>query len=249
MKGSFGLGSFRGIQIKTDFGLVLILGLFASLLAIMLFPYTNPTWNPPARWVVAAVVTFMLFVAILVHEMAHALVSNILGLRVEKISLFIFGGKTQVEGFPDRAVTDLLMALAGPAINLFLFLALILLAKILGWLHVPESVIMALNYGAYVNIILVLFNMVPIFPLDGGRVLRALIWRFNGNCQSATKIAAMTGDICGYIMILGGLYLIPAGEYLIAVWLVFNGWYVHRLSQSGFKGDQDAGFAEGLKPD
>ncbi len=234
MKGSFVLGSIKGIRIKSDFGCVLILGLFASLLAAIYFPHTYPAWTPPVRWTVALVISFMLFISVLLHELSHALVSANFGMPVKEISLFIFGGMTRIESIPDRPVMDIQMALSGPAMNLFLYLFLLLGAKILGLFHVPEAITLSLVYSAQANIILLIFNLVPVFPLDGGRVLRALIWHFKKDFQWATKIAANAGNGFGYIMIIFGLYLIPAGEYLFAVWFVLNGWYIHRLSQSGY---------------
>ncbi len=234
MKSSFALGSIRGIQIKSDCGCVIVLGLFGALLAALYFPQAHPTWNPQARWVVGMVISTMLFISILIHELSHSLVSYRFGLKVERISLFILGGKTQIEGLPPRPGIDLQMALSGPAVSLLLYLSLSLLALILGRSGVPETLKMAVFYSAQVNIILVLLNIIPIFPLDGGRVLRAIIWHIKGDFYQATKVAAATGNGFGWIMILTGLYLILAGDYLLAIWFAFNGWYLQRLALSGY---------------
>ncbi|MEQ8201763.1 MAG: site-2 protease family protein [Syntrophomonadaceae bacterium] len=233
MKGSFALGSIRGIQIKSDFGCVLVLGSFGAMLAALYFPLAHPGWDPYIRWTVGMVIALVLFISVLVHELSHSLVSCRFGLQVERISLFIFGGKTQIAGLPARPAVDLQMALSGPAVSLLLYLLLLLSAKILGWLGVSEAVTMACFYSAQVNIILVLFNIVPIFPLDGGRVLRAIVWHVKGDFHSATRLAAATGNGFGWLMILAGLYLILAGDYLLAIWFAFNGWYIRRLALSG----------------
>ena len=225
VKGSFTLGRVGGVQIKADLGWVLILGLVAAGLANLYFPQAHPGWTAAIRWMVGSITALMLLVSVLVHELAHTLASNRLGMPVTKISLFIFGGMTQIESLPEWPSIDLKTALSGPAMTLLLYLSLILLSNILGYLNVSEIVVMALFYGAQINLVLLLLNMVPVFPLDGGRVLRALIWRFKGDFQSATKIAAATGNGFGYILILIGLYLILLREYLFAVWFIFNGWY------------------------
>ncbi len=233
MKSSFGLGSIRGIQISSDIGCFLVIGSFAALLAALYFPLAHPAWAPQARWTVAAVIAVVLFLSVLVHELSHSLVSRRFGLQVGKISLFVFGGKTQIEGLPTRPGMDLQMALSGPAVSLLLYLALSLLAWIMKQLGVSEVVTMTCFYCALINIILVLFNIVPVFPLDGGRVLRAMIWHIKGDFHKATRIAAITGSGFGWMMVLVGLYLILTGDYLLAVWFAFNGWYIHRLALSG----------------
>ena len=234
MKGSFTLGRVRGIQVKADLGWVLILGLIASGLANLYFPQAHPGWTAAIRWMVGIITALMLLVSVLVHELAHTSVSNRLGMPVRHISLFIFGGMTQIESLPERPSIDLKTALSGPAMTLLLFLSLILLSEIFDYFGASEIVVMALFYSAQINLVLLLLNMIPVFPLDGGRVLRALIWHFKGDFRSATKIAATTGNGFGYILILIGLYLILSRDYLFAIWFIFNGWYIHRLSQKGF---------------
>lgn len=234
MKGSFTLGRVRGVQVKADLGWVLILGLVASGLTNLYFPQAHPGWTAAIRWMVGIITALMLLVSVLVHELAHTLASNRLGMPVKQISLFIFGGMTQIESLPERPSIDLKTALSGPAITLLLFMSLTLMSKIFGYLNALKVIVMAVFYSAQINLVLLLLNMVPVFPLDGGRVLRALIWHFKGDFQSATKIAAATGNGFGYILILIGLYLILSRDYLFAVWFIFNGWYIHRLSQKGF---------------
>lgn len=204
------------------------------MLAAVYFPLAHPVWGPQARWMVGMVISLMLFISILIHELSHSLVSCHFGLRVERISLFIFGGKTQIQGLPARPGIDLQMALSGPAVSLLLYLSLSLLALILGSFVVPETLRMAVYYSAQANMILVLLNIIPIFPLDGGRVIRAIIWHIKGDFHKATKIAAATGSGFGWMMILTGLYLVLTGDYLLAIWFAFNGWYIQRLALSGY---------------
>lgn len=234
MKGSVTLGRVRGVEVKADLGWVLILGLVASGLTNLYFPQAHPGWTVAVRWMVGIITALMLLVSVLVHELAHTLASNRLGMPVKNISLFIFGGMTQIESLPERPSIDLKTALSGPAMTLLLFLSLLLLSKMFGYLNASEVIVMALFYSAQINLVLLVLNMVPVFPLDGGRVLRALIWHNKGDFQIATKIAAATGNGFGYMLILIGLYLILSRDYLFAVWFIFNGWYIHRLSQKGF---------------
>jgi Zn-dependent protease len=155
-----------------------------------------------------------------------------LGIPVRRITLFIFGGIAQIEGEPDEPSVEFKMAIAGPAMSVFLYIFLLLLARVFGFLGSTNVVIAALTYIAQVNLILAIFNLVPAFPLDGGRILRSVLWYLKGDYQSATRIAATMGNMFGILLIIIGIYWFLTGDIINGIWFAFIGWYIHRISRS-----------------
>ena len=235
MKGSVVIGKFKGIQIEVNSSWLVIFGLVTFMLATNYFPQNYPDWNPVLRWILGSIIALLLFVSVLLHELSHSLVSISLGIQVKKISLFIFGGIAQMEKEPDEPSKELKIGIAGPAMSVFLFILLMLLTNIFAFFGTPEIIIVPLTYVAQVNLILAIFNMVPAFPMDGGRVLRALIWHFSGNLQNATKIAASLGGVFGYFLIFTGIFWIMTGNLINGIWFAFIGWYINQASQSSYQ--------------
>ncbi|MFA4884776.1 MAG: site-2 protease family protein [Desulfotomaculaceae bacterium] len=235
MKGSVVIGKFKGIQIEVNSSWLVIFGLVTFMLATNYFPQNYPDWNPVLRWILGRIIALLLFVSVLLHELSHSLVSISLGIQVKKISLFIFGGIAQMEKEPDEPSKELKIGIAGPAMSVFLFILLMLLTNIFAFFGTPEIIIVPLTYVAQVNLILAIFNMVPAFPMDGGRVLRALIWHFSGNLQNATKIAASLGGVFGYFLIFTGIFWIMTGNLINGIWFAFIGWYINQASQSSYQ--------------
>jgi Zn-dependent protease/CBS domain-containing protein len=235
MRGSIGIGKVKGIQIEVNASWLVIFGLVTFMLATSYFPQNYPDWDPVSRWMLGSIIALLLFVSVLLHELSHSLVAISLGMQVKKISLFIFGGIAQIEGEPDQPRKELQMAIAGPAMSVFLFILLMLLAKILTSFGAPEVVVVPLTYMSQVNLILAIFNLVPAFPMDGGRVLRALIWHFSGNLQNATRIASSIGGMFGYFLIFLGIFWALTGNLINGIWFAFIGWFISQASQSSFQ--------------
>jgi Zn-dependent protease/CBS domain-containing protein len=235
MKSSVVIGKVRGIQIEVNTSWLVIFGLVTFMLATNFFPQNYPDWHPLMRWLLGSMIALLLFVSVLLHELSHSLVSISLGIQVKKISLFIFGGVAQMEKEPDAPGQELRIAVAGPAMSVFLFVLLTLLTAIFANFGASELVIVPLTYVAQVNLILAVFNMVPAFPMDGGRVLRALIWRFSGNLQNATKIASSMGGMFGYFLIFTGIFWIVTGNVINGIWFAFIGWYINQASQASYQ--------------
>lgn len=235
MKGSFVIGKIKGIQIEIHASWLIVFGLVSFVLATNYFPQNHPDFDPSLRWFLASLMALLLFVSVLLHELSHSVVSIREGIEVKKISLFIFGGLAQMEGEPDNPTKELKIAIAGPAMSVMLFLIFTILANVLSLLGASEIVLIPISYIGTVNLILAIFNLVPAFPLDGGRVLRALIWHYKGNLQLATKIASSFGGFFGYFLMFLGIFWVFSGAFLSGIWFVFIGWFINQASQSSYQ--------------
>lgn len=235
MKGSITVGKIKGIEIQINISWLVIFGLVTYMLASSYFPVNYPDWGTGARWVLSAVISLMLFASVLLHELSHSLVSISLGVPVKKISLFIFGGVAEIEKEPDSPSKELKIAAAGPAMSIFIFIFFTGLAIGLDAIGAPETVVVPLSYVASMNLVLAIFNLVPAFPLDGGRVLRATIWQIKGDLQLATRIASSMGTIFGYLLIFTGVFWVFTGYLINGIWFMFIGWFLTQSSQSSYQ--------------
>ncbi len=229
MKSSLRLGAIAGIEIGVHHTWLLAVGLITWSLATMLFPSYYPRWDARAYWLVGAVAALLLFVCVLLHELSHSLVARALGMPVAGITLFIFGGVSNIRGEADEPGDEFWMAVVGPLTSLALAGLAWLLA--LGLRHAGTPVVAVLNYLATVNFLLALFNLVPGFPLDGGRILRSLLWAVTGDLRKATRIAARIGQAIAALFISGGVVLSFQAP-LNGIWLVFIGWFLLSAAQA-----------------
>ncbi|MDD2234463.1 MAG: site-2 protease family protein [Desulfitobacteriaceae bacterium] len=235
MKSSFSIGRIKGIQLEINLSWFIVFALVIFSLATGYFPQNYPDWDPVLKWILSGIIALLLFISVLLHELSHSLVSISLGIDVRKISLFIFGGIAQMEKEPDEPVKELKIAVAGPATSILLYILFILLANISAALGSSEVIIVLLTYVASVNLVLAIFNLVPAFPLDGGRVLRAIIWYLSGNLQNATRIASSMGSIFGYFLIFIGIFGVLSGIFISGIWFIFIGWFIIQASQSSYQ--------------
>jgi len=235
MKRSLVIGSVRGIEIEVHISWLIVFALITWTMATTFFPQSYPDWSASTQWALSAIIALLLFVSVLLHELSHSLVSIKMGNEVKKITLFIFGGVAHLEDEPDHPLNELKMAIAGPAMSIFLGLLLMLTANLLGTAGAPEQVTVPLAYMADVNLILAIFNLVPAFPLDGGRVLRAIIWHFKGDLRLATKIASSAGALFGYMLIFSGVFVLMAGDFINGIWVAFIGWFIQQMSQASYQ--------------
>jgi Zn-dependent protease/CBS domain-containing protein len=230
MSGSFRIGKIAGIEIDINWSWIVILVLLTVSLATGWFPQLFRGWSTATYWIVSLISALLLFVSVLLHELAHSLVARRSGLQVKNITLFIFGGVSNIEQEPKSPGVEFWMALVGPLTSLLIGAVCYLLLLPLRGTHSPLEAI--LFYLAVTNILLGLFNLIPAFPLDGGRVLRALVWKISGSLQTATRAASISGQVIAFLFILGGLWLIFGGDVLDGVWIGFIGWFLLSAAQS-----------------
>jgi Zn-dependent protease len=232
MKSSLRLGKILGIPIGVNYTWFIVFALVTFTLASGYFPSRYPGWGTAGYLSVGLLTSLLFFASVVWHELAHSVVALAWGIPVKSITLFIFGGVASIERDPDRPLAEFLIAIAGPLSSLFLALAfggLWLVGRVL-------SVTPLAGLGYYlatINLWLALFNMIPGFPLDGGRVFRSLVWALSGSMTRATKWAATSGRVIAVLMIVGGGLLFLTGNWGSGLWLAFIGWFLdNAASQS-----------------
>jgi Zn-dependent protease len=226
-KQSVALGTFFGIPIQLDYSWFLIFILLTWLLASSYFPAEYANWPLAEYWILGAVTAGMFFASVLLHELGHSLVARANGIPVRSITLFVFGGVSQITKEPARPLTDFLVASAGLMISLLLAAVCGLIAVVVRGI---PPLLAVFQYLTYINIVLLAFNVIPGFPLDGGRMFRAVVWGVTGKYERSTVIAAMVGRIIAFGFILIGVWLIFFGSFLNGLWIVFIGWFLESAS-------------------
>jgi len=220
-RGSFPIGSIAGIRIGLHPTWLIIAVLVTFSLSFGQLPAIFPGWSPLAYVAVGAALAGLFFASVLAHELSHALVARRLGIDVKDITLFIFGGAATMEREAETPREEAVVSLAGPACSL------VIAGVLLGiWLLAPDHAVGLLAGGlGLLNLSLALFNVIPAFPMDGGRVLRALLWRWRGDRFVATRGAAAVGRAFGYLLIVIGIWWALAGS-LGNLWLALIGWFI-----------------------
>ncbi|MBV7331572.1 site-2 protease family protein [Chloroflexi bacterium TSY] len=221
------LGNVLGIPIGLDYSWFLIVGLITWSMAASYYPGEFSDWSAPLYWIVGAATAIMLFVSVLLHELGHSMVALRYKIPVNRITLFIFGGVAEIGKEPSHATAEFWIALAGPAVSL----ALAAIFRVLEPVVADVTPLFALvKYLAYINGMLALFNLVPGFPLDGGRVLRAAIWGMTDNLHRATVFAANTGRFIAYFFIISGVFQMFSGSFANGLWIAFIGWFLENAA-------------------
>lgn len=236
MKAHVKFGRIAGISIGLHYSWFIIAVLIALSL-VQHFHAVDPQWSRTVVWMAAAVTSVLFFVALLLHELAHSLVAKARGLRVRAITLFALGGVSQIESEARDAKSEFWIAIAGPITSVVIGLVLLGTAWLGGWLVAggPATPLTSvLVWLGNINILLAAFNMVPGYPLDGGRVLRALIWSVTHNADRATRLAAKVGQAVAFLFILAGLWRFFVGANFGGLWLAFIGWFLLDASRASY---------------
>ncbi len=221
------LATVFGIQIEIDYSWFLVFGLLIWTLAAGYYPNDFPDWPSAQYWVVGAVTAVLFFASVLLHELGHSIVALYHKVPVKRITLFVFGGAAQIDEQPPNARAEFLIAVAGPVVSIILGSSLVLTQLILP----DESIGLGIvRYLAVINLALAFFNMIPGFPLDGGRVLRSAIWYSTGNFSRATGIAASIGQLVGYAFMGLGILELLLGFVVSGLWIAFIGWFLSRVA-------------------
>lgn len=231
-----GIKIFRilGIQVSLDYTWFIVFVLFAWSLSYGYFPFRHPGLPTGTYLTMGILSATLLFVCVLIHEFSHSYTANRLGMDIHEITLFIFGGVAQLTKEPEDAATELKIAIAGPAASLVLGLLFYGAAVLVD----PEAYPLlrsVLGYLALINFILLAFNMIPGFPLDGGRVFRALWWLKTGDLNTATRVASNIGKGFAIFLIVMGFIQIFTGNFVGGLWFVFIGVFVQQAAESGYQ--------------
>ena len=230
MPGTFAIGRIFGIRIEINYSWLIILVLLTASLALGWFPAVFPFWSTTAYWIVAIISAVLLFASVLAHELAHSLVARLRHIAVSSITLFVFGGVSNIEQEPRNAGAEFEIAVVGPITSLVI--GGICWAIGLAVAPVNAYVAAVLGYLAISNVLLGIFNLIPGFPLDGGRVLRAILWAATGSLQRATRWAARVGQVVAFLFILWGIWQLFAGNFLGGIWIGFIGWFLLNAAQA-----------------
>jgi Zn-dependent protease/CBS domain-containing protein len=251
-RAGFGIGRIFGIHVRIDWSWLFIFLLVTWNLAFV-FSQLHPEWNLGLRWGLAVLASLLFFFSVLAHELAHSLVARARGIPVRNITLFLFGGVSNIEREPKTPKGEFLIAIVGPITSIVLGGLLVMIAVLLGapqdtafsptgFLTEAGPAITLLLWLGSINVLLGIFNMVPGFPLDGGRVLRSIFWSITGNFRRATRYASRVGQFVAWIFIVAGIAMIFGlqipffGSGLIGgVWLAFIGWFLNSAAAQSYR--------------
>lgn len=254
MRDGIRIGRIFGINIYLDWSWIFIFLLVTWSLAVGVFPEWHPDWSPGLNLTVAAVASLLFFASVLLHELSHSLVAKARGLPVRSITLFLFGGASNIEREPHDPKTEFLMAVVGPITSIalgfiFLFLGGIFIASDMsGMMDAPVVTFSKLSPLASllmwlgpINIFVGLFNLLPGFPLDGGRILRSILWAATNNLRKATLWAAGVGHLIAWLLIISGMAMAFGATILFfgtglinGLWLIFLGWFLNSAASQSY---------------
>lgn len=226
MRTSIRIGKVAGIAIGFNWSFLVIAWLITWSLATSALPEAVPGHGDGEYWAAGVAIAVLFFASLLTHELAHSVVARREGVTVTEITLWMLGGVSKFESDPDTADDELRMAAVGPLTSLALFFAFGLITTAAVLLGLPELIVAVPSLVSALNLMIGVFNLVPAFPLDGGRVLRAFLWRRHGDKLAATRSAAQTGRLLGSLMIGLGLLLAMSGAPFNGVWLAFIGLFI-----------------------
>jgi len=248
----FRLGKILGIVIDIDWSWILIFFLVTWNLAFGIFPAFHPQWSLFLNLAMGVIASLLFFGSVLLHELAHSTVAKARGIPVSKITLFLFGGVANIQKEPTSPKTEFLMAVVGPLTSIILGLIFVFLGgintalQIFGNFETSFSKLSPLStlliWLGTINILVALFNLIPGFPLDGGRVLRSIIWFVTKNFQKATFYASITGQSIAWLFIFMGISMIFGVSFpffgsglLAGVWIAFIGWFLKNAASASFE--------------
>lgn len=230
--GNFSIGTIRGIRILINWTWIGIFILVAWSLAVGYFPSHFKHWPIGEYWAVGVAAALLLFISVLIHELSHSFVAQARGLPVSTITLYIFGGVSNLTREPASPGEEFWIAIAGP-------LSSIALGAIFGALHLaiahPAWLTAMFGYLSAVNFILALFNLIPAFPLDGGRVFRSIVWGITHDLRRGTRIATWVGQFFAWLFILVGVWQMFLGNFIGGLWLAFIGWFLNNAATASYR--------------
>jgi len=233
LKGGIPIGRLFGISLRLNYTWFIVFGLVTWMLTANYFPDTYPDWSLSLSLIAGIVTSLLFFASVLAHELMHSVVAQASGIKVPSITLFIFGGVSQMSEEPHRPKDELRIALAGPLTSLLIGALCWTIYFLVS--NLPEFIEAITYWLGWINVFLAVFNMIPGFPMDGGRVLRSILWWRNQNLRRATKTATNIGRIVGYLFIFGGIFFIFQGLWLNGLWLALIGWFLENAAVGSYR--------------
>lgn len=233
MANGISFGKAFGIPLKLHYSWFIVFALVTWALTVGYFPQAYPLWSVTTSIIAGVITSLFFFGSVLAHELAHSVVAQAAGIKIHSITLFIFGGVSQMTEEPTRPQVEFRMALAGPVTSLIIggiFLSIYFFLE-----GTPEFIKAISFWLGWINFILAGFNLIPGFPLDGGRVLRSLLWWRSGEMLRATKTASNIGRGVGYLFIFVGIGLIFYGSWINGLWLAFIGWFLENAAATSYR--------------
>jgi Zn-dependent protease/predicted transcriptional regulator len=224
------IGRVFGIPIYLHASWFIIFALITLSLGTQ-FTAQHPHWTEAQRWTLGIITSLLFFASVVFHELSHSVVARHYRIPVDSITLFVFGGLARIERDPDSGRQEFNIAIAGPLSSLFLAGCFWLIAH---YVHGTEMVTALASWLAWINFLLALFNLVPGFPLDGGRVLRGIVWGITGSFTRASQIASSSGRTFAYLMIFIGIWQALHGAWVDGLWLAFIGWFLLEAARESF---------------
>jgi Zn-dependent protease/CBS domain-containing protein len=229
------LGSVLGIPIGLDYSWFLIFMLITWMLAVSYYPAEFRNWAPLQYWTMGAVTAILFFVSVVLHELGHSVIALHYKIPVRSITLFVFGGVAQIGAEPPRASAEFWIAIAGPIVSFSLWLVCHLLEP---FFAAGAPLLALARYLAFINLALAVFNLIPGFPLDGGRVFRAIVWGITRSFRRATITAAHLGRFFAFLFIILGVWQALSGNLLNGLWIAFIGWFLEGAAGSQLQQQQ-----------
>ena len=229
MNSTFRLGRFAGIEVGVNWTWIFVFALVTWSLATVVFPNQNPGLADGTYWTMAAAAAVLFFLSILLHEFGHALQARRDDVEIEGITLWLLGGVAKFRGFYRTPGAAFRIAVMGPVVTLIIVAVLLAAAAVV---PMPEPVGAVVAWLAYINLIVLVFNLLPALPLDGGRILHAALWRARSSLGWATRVAAGIGRGFGFLLIGIGVAVILFGAGFGGIWLVVIGWFISMAAES-----------------
>ncbi len=224
-----------GFTVSVDASWGIILFLVVWSLSEGLFPSYFPDLGIQTYWLMGLVGALGLFVSIIIHEFSHSLIARMYGLEIKGITLFIFGGVAEMKDEPNNPKTEFFTAIAGPIASLMLSILFVALYQVAKIIELPVPVIGILGYLSAINMLLALFNMVPAFPTDGGRILRAFLWWIKGDIRWATQVASRISLVFAIAIVFVGFMSLIQGNLIGGMWWVLIGSFLFRAANDSYQ--------------
>ena len=227
------LGKFNGIRVGLDYSWFIIFVLVVYMLAVWFFPENFEDVSVAEAWLLSLLTAVLFFLSILLHEFAHAIAARKRDVEITEVILFIFGGLARMKKEPERARDEFVIAGAGPLCS-FILGVVFLGTAFLSEPFISEGLHGVFWYIGYINILLVIFNLVPGFPLDGGRMMRAAIWHYTGNLRRSTRVVSIFGQVFAFFLMFIGVMVIFGGGIIAGVVWIFIGMFLLQSAKSGY---------------